>query len=459
MRTLPRVLGALLLPCVAGSLSAREFEPRVTASAIYSDNATRSNTEQVSDTALNTLLGLRVLQEGSRFSIDADVAAVHREYVNDRLDSETLPSGYLNALATLVPEKLTWSIADNLGQISSEPFDALSSEDRQNANFFSTGPDLLLPFAGRNRFELRMRYGLTNYERAVIDDSRYGGEAGVGRVLSGGSIISAVYGYEKVDYDLEILPSIERDQAFLRYAVQSSRTALVAELGTESAKMQGGDKDNNEHVLLGVQRRLTRRLSFNAEYRHGFSDAAESFRADLQDNFTAGADQDVQTVAGPFSTDEAYLMLVRSAGRTLLAWEAVYNEDDYRNSSVLDRRVTGTDLIADYRLSSRVTLALRGRWAKEKFVNTGLENTRTEASVGLNKQLSRSLQVLAAYRRSRGAGDLPEDHFSENRVTLSINYAAEGSRARLFDEEANFRFYQRPQRDVTEESDSNDERP
>jgi hypothetical protein len=457
MRTLSRALGVVLLCCTAGPLTAREFEPRVNASAIYTDNANRSSTDPISDTALSTLVGLRVLEAGGLLSIDADVAAVHREYLEGNLDSETLPSGYVDMSAALVPQRVTWQLQDNVGQISTEPFDVLSADDRQNANFFSTGPDVLVPFGGRNTIDFRGRYGITNYERSPIDDKRYGGELGVGRALSDRSTIAAVYGYENINYDFELFPTIERDQKFLRYSGRTARTELVAELGSESVRVNSGPRDSSAHFLLALQRRLSRRVTFSAEYKHGFSDAAESFRADSQDNFTAGNAQDVQTVAGPFKTDEAYVTLVRNAGRMLIAWEAVLNNDKYEATSALDRRLVGTDVVIDYRLSSRMSLASRGRWQKEDLVNTGLKNTRTEISLGLNEQMSRSLQLTFAVRRLGGTGDLTTDHFKENRVTLGINFVGGSPRQRLFDADTQFRFYQRPGKPIGEATPAEDD--
>jgi len=45
-------------------------------------------------------------------------------------------------------------LEDNLGQISTQVFDGLAALDRQNVNFASAGPDLLLPLGSRNQLGL-----------------------------------------------------------------------------------------------------------------------------------------------------------------------------------------------------------------------------------------------------------------------------------------------------------------
>jgi hypothetical protein len=167
----------------------------------------------------------------------------------------------------------------------------------------------------------------------------------------------------------------------------------------------------------------------------------------------------VQTVAGPFKTDEAYLTLQRNAGRAQLAWEALFSSDKYETTPDRNRRVVGSDLVLDYRLSSRLSLASRARWVQEKLINMDSQNNRSELSVGLNQQLSRSLQLVFAVRRVRGAGDGLTDRFSENRVTVGMNFIGQSDRRRIFDADSQFRFYQRPGREVPENTNATGDQP
>jgi hypothetical protein len=441
------VYGAwMILALAAGAATAQEISPRVTLEAIHSDNTQNSHTAPIDATALDALAGVRVDRTGPQLDLDLDFSVLHRSYFPNKLSSETLPSGNGVLRAAFVPERLTWVASDNVGQISSQPF-ALKATDRQNVNVFSTGPDLDLPLAGRNRLELRLRYGLATYQTSNIDSHRYGGEFGFGHSLSESSTLSVNYGAQKVDYQQNALyPSIDTDKLFLRYALESARTFLAADGGSESVRVAGGERKTTPHLLLVLERRVSPRLTLNAEYEHRYSDVAENLRADLLDNFRRGGDQNVQALAAPFKSDRGYVMLVRSAARIQLAWEVTGNRERYPFLTALNRDIYGSDVAVDYQLSPRWTAVGRLRWEREMFPNTDLSDSRFRLSLGLTRQLSRSLQTVLAVQRVKGTGSVAANEFSENRVTLSINYLPRGMRARVFEPNAQFRLYEQPRR-------------
>ena len=427
---------------------APEIELRATAAAIYSDNVAHAATNPLSDTVLDALAGVRVDHIGPRLSADIDLSVAELDYLRGTSSSQTLPAGHVNVIGVMVPERFTWMVRDDVGQISNEPLNALDSLDRQNVNLLSTGPDVFLPLSTRNSLELQARYGTTNYQYTNIDSARYNGEVGLVRTLASNSTLALVQDYEKIDYKVSGIPSVDLAPSFLRYTLEARRTYFVAEGGSEWLRTDLG-KRRTPHALLTLQRLISTRLTLNAEYQHGFSDAGDAFLESVTNRFTNGTYQNVQAVAGPFESDSAYAMLIRGAGRMLIAAEVTWNRENYQSNVALDRRVAGADLVVDYRLSSRLTLAGKARWRRETFPETGLADSGSEVSVGLNRQLTPYLQLAATYLRGHGAGNIILDRFTEDRVTLALIYASSSSRDRIFDPGAQFRFYQRPMRELS----------
>jgi hypothetical protein len=427
-----------------------ELDPRAAVAVTYSDNLQRSSSDELKGAIADALIGVRVLHASPWLDIDGDVRDLHREFLHRTLASENLPSGYLNLIGNIVPQRLAWTAQDNVGQVSSQLLDALDTADRQTINVLSTGPDLLLPLPGRNHLNLNGRYGTSSYSRSNIDSRRYDAGLALSHELLRTASLSLNYVYRRINYKEDRLyPSNTVAVAFLGYSVETFRTYLVAEIGAESLRVgAAGERSNTPHIRLALQRRLSPWWTLNVEYGRGFSDTAGNFRSDSRDNFRTGSSQNVQVVASSFKSDQAYVMLLRSGGRTLAAWEVTWSKESYDTAPALNRHITGADLVLDYRLSPQLTLAARGRWTREQAAMLGRSVSGFEASVGLNEQLTRRLQVAIRVLHGGGAMGVTSQRFREKRATLAISYTSRPSRReRLFDPGAQFRLYERPVRE------------
>lgn len=449
MRILAACLYTIFAVCARTAL-AQEFEPQATLAGIYSDNPAHSNANSPTQVVGSAQAGLHLLHQGSRLFLDAEASVLRREFLRGNVSGETLPQAFVEAVAELVPDRLSWRVEDNLGQIASQPFDVLVSPGRENANVFSTGPDLVLPIGVRNRLEVSGRYGTATYSGSNIDSNRYEGEVGFAHLLSESSSFSAQFEDQRTDYrETGVFPSVEERRPFLRYTHDSGRTYLVTEAGAEYLRTGGRAGPVTAHGLLVLQRRLSSRLTLNVEFRHGFADAAQTFRSDARSPFGTGSNQPVQALASPFKEDTGYVMLLRSAGRTLLAAQVFGSREQYTADAARNRSLIGSDLVFDYRLAAALSLAGRVRYIREQFQQAQVSDHRVEASLGLNYQFARSLQVAVSYLRSSGGGDRPTDRFGENRALIALSYipGLTRGRGRLFDPGAQFRFYERPVRD------------
>ncbi len=447
MRSMWGVGICLLTALGAVTATAQEIEPRASISMEYSDNPFRTSSSAARSAAvLDGLVGLNIFHDGTLLYADVDASESRYQYLSGGVPSETLPNGYATIVANLVRDLFTWSVRDNIGQISDEPLDALAADNRQTVNVFSTGPDLLLPIGDRNHFVANLRYGTSTFNGSNIDSSLYDGQAGLARDLTPDSRISANYSYRKTLFeDDQVYPAIEVEVPFLRYSVETARTKLVAEGGWESMRFGTAGSARTPHALLSLERRLSPRLTLEAEYTHTYSDAAQNFVVNSRNAFTAGTDQNVQALAAPFKMDSGYLMLSRTAGRTLLSFEVTGEHDKYDAAPIADRHSYGADLAADYRVSSLITADVRVGWFRENFPATQQQDSWTEGSLALVRQLGESLRVSVEVLRAQGTGSLAGNRFKEDRALLTISYdPAAARRLRLFDPVAPFRYYEQP---------------
>jgi hypothetical protein len=425
------------------------FTPRAAVAAIWSDNPLRSQTSPGSAAIADATVGVRLLKNDPHFDINADVSVLQRRFLSGGQGSQTLPSGnvYLNGI--IVPERLSFTVEDNLGQISTQPFDVLNAADRQTVNFLSFGPDLHLAFDTRDSLILNARYGATNYGHSDINSKRYSGELGFAHIMSAGSTIAAIYRYERIQYqNSDLFPPAEKDVGFLRYTASSFRTYFVLEGGEESIKLgNAGERKNSPHATIVLQRRISPLTTFNAEFSHTYSDASQALRTDVRDTFNTGNNQNVQAVAEPFTVDGGYLMLLRTSVRSSMAWQVTWSREQYSQNTMLDRKLLGSDFVFDRRLSSLWTLAAQVRWTDVRY--TGLSNRTNvlDASVGITRILGRSVQAGLVYERGHGGSDIAINRFKENRVTLLLSYSPGGFKSQVFDPVSEFRYYERPTRE------------
>jgi hypothetical protein len=414
--------------------------------AVYSDNLEHTTSNPTTGAALDALAGVNVRHAGT-FSLNADISALYREYVGVNLPGQLLPSVNATGTAVAIPERLFFTAQDTLGQISTQAFDALSDSTRQNSNFFTFGPEFLLPLGDRNVLRTDLEYGRSTFQDSNIGNSRYSGDIGLGRMVGESSTLSVNYRYEQIDYVYsDLYPRVTDEVAYLRYSVEGSRTYLAAEAGRDDVKVEAENENRTApHILLALQRRLTPLMTLTAEYNHGTSDASETLRADSQNGFNTGNTLDVQAVAQPFTVDRAYVMLLRTGPFGTVAVQATTERDKYEQDTLLNRTERGADLIIDHRLAPLWTLAGSARWQHGKYDNTGVLDDRLLFSLGLTRQISSSFQAALVVEHNRGTGlDSTTGSYTENRVTLLLHYSPQRLASQVFDPVNQFRYYQRP---------------
>jgi hypothetical protein len=440
----------LLLVAVAADAvfaAGGEVTPYGSVAGVYSDNPDYGHSSTNSATAIDALAGLRV-RRGGTVSTNADVSLLYRDYVHGPFASELLPAA--NALVTInaVPDRFWLTAEDNLGQISTQVFDALANAERQNVNFASVGPDLLLPLPARNQLGLQARYGRVTYQHSNFDNDRYSGRLGLAHLLGEYSQISAVYDYQRIEYVLkDLYPRIDRDASFLRFSGETLRSFLELEGGVDGIKVgTAGQRHTAPHASLALQRRISSRTTLNAEYSHGYSDAGDTLRNDIRRGANPGGSLNVQPISEPFTADAGDLVLLRNGARGVAQLRANWSQERYRQNIQLDRRVHGAEFAIDYRLSPLWMLAVKAGWQRQEYLNTDVHNDRLLGNVGLTRQLGRSLQAGLVVTRTHSTGNFDTDIFTENRVSLIVSYSPEGLNSRIFDPVTEFRYFERPMR-------------
>ncbi len=171
-------VGALARPDAAVA----EVDLVVELTAGYTDNLLRQPEGQDDVPASLGLTGTWV-ETTRHLSADVEGRVDGFKYFNDTFDDEVL--GQLDGSLTwwAVPERLAWVVEDVYGQVAMDPFEPISPENRENTNFFSTGPDWYIDFGDRMRAYLGGRFGSVRYEITDTDSERLVGIVGIDRAV------------------------------------------------------------------------------------------------------------------------------------------------------------------------------------------------------------------------------------------------------------------------------------
>jgi hypothetical protein len=413
------LLGGSALPAFAANIA---YEG--TLGAGHSDNIRRADNNKEDENIASVGVRFSVDERTPRLQADAVGNFSYAEYLEDTFDSELLGNFAGNATFGIVPQRIEWVVSDNYGQVLSDPFTPATPDNRENINYFATGPDLTAAFGSNNRLRLSSRYALTTYEDSPLDSDSKSAELAYLRLLSSASTASLHARAQQIEYDEAGLGAdYDQYEAFGRYDVTGARTALTMDLGyTEMDRDSEADSDAGLLLRLEAARRVS--ASSTATLRAGreFANSGAAFAASQ-----SGAPVGLDSAPGrqtpqPFTNTYVAAGWNFLRGRTGFSVNAGWSDQSYEESIELDQ--TLTTLTAAYRrdLSARTSITLNAAYISGDFETQGdYDDINGRASFAW--QLSRAVSVAATAAHFRRSGDVLAGDYSENQVWLSISYA------------------------------------
>lgn len=404
-----------------------EFSFSLRAGATYSDNITRAAVDEESETSFD--LGVRMgfaRDEGRLWSnLAADLE--YRTYNHETYEDEVV--GGLDGILTywFVPERFSWIVQDNFGQTFTDPRAVETPDNRQNTNYFSTGPDVLLPLGGRTALLLRARFSDAAYERTDTDNQRLSGTLGLERQLGPRTSVSLNGTAERVEYEDEALNSnYDRQSAYVGFEAEGARTALGLQAGY-TALHDFGDTTDGPLLDLSVSRRLTSRSMLALNAGTHLTDTANAFRRDQSLRGVILGSEDTIVSHDPFQSDFATLAWTLERARSTIRLAADWRAEDHERDVALDRESLGARLTVSRQLRSTLSAALHGAWQHEDFDESGIDFDEWSAGVGFGWSFARNLAISLRGDHIEGSGDTPLGaglrDYTENRVSVAVTFA------------------------------------
>ena len=405
----------------------------VTVGATRSDNIELTSEDETAGTIGEVGVNLLYSQESRRLQSNVDLNAAYQHYFDGDFDDEVI--GGLNGMAVLalVPERFEWFVQDNFGQTRLDPRLAETPNNRENFNYFTTGPDVTLRFGQRTSLRLSGRYSLTSGETATFDGDRYSATLALIRRLSGATAVSLNVRGERLEYDAAepdaaaFSSEYDRHEAFVRYEIDDTRTQLGLDLGYTAIDGQG-DTSSGLLARLSLGRQTSTSTSVRLNLGTEFSDAGNAFRATQDLDGVSVDPETVLATSDAFKRHFANLGWAFERNRTSFGVNGEYSQEDYEQAVELNRSVAHYAVYVGRQLSPGLRLRLEARYFTEDFDTSAISTDELQGIAALNWNVGRTLawRLQYDYRDRQGSG--LSDEYTENRLSLFVSWAPLGRR-------------------------------
>jgi hypothetical protein len=424
--------GFAVVACKASTSHAADFAYEARLAAGYSDNIRRVPANEESETIASAGLRFSLDQVSTRIQAHSVADLAYFDYLDDTYDAELIGNLAAGLRFDIVEERFEWVVDDNFGQVQSDPFTPVTPDNRENINYFSTGPGFIFPIGQQNYVRLDGRYSIVSYEESPLDSDSLSAQLGIGHSFSSASKVSLNARREEIDFkDDEILgqpvlggsPDYEQTEAFLQYEGEGARTQLTIDAGYTEITRENANSEDGLLFRLEASRRLSGAslalLRAGREFANSgtaFANAQESGSISL--SAVPGRQSEV-----PFVHDYASLGWSFSRNRTSIGLGIGWSEDSYEEivgTPSLNQTLVSVDAQFGRQVTSRLTLQLQARYGQGDFEN-GPDYEELTSSAGLTFQISRRVSLNVMYDYYDRQSDDPSEG-TENRIWLSIGY-------------------------------------
>jgi hypothetical protein len=423
------VCGSAALLLVASSLAVaqepgEQFSWSTEAGAERSDNVGRTATNEREETV--GILGLNLTLVSDRRRLDSNVAAAleYRDYVDTEFESEL--AGGLDASFgfSIIPRNFIWVLDDNYGQLAKDRQVADTPDNREQVNYFSTGPDIIIPLGPRTQFQISGRWSDTYLEETDEDNNAVMGSVALARFLSEHTTLSLNASATDTKFDEpELFAGYQTRQAFLRLDLNGTRTTLVADGGyVEYDQDDVPDTKSFTMFKFDLARKIGTRSQLRLTAGTAPSSTGETFTRD-QTVLGVGEGPDAAQAAGDlFRSDDAFLVWTTDWERTSFSASINGRREEHEQFKELDREVKRGTLAFTRELTRSLKLDLFGGYLEEERTQTGFKFDDWFAGSELGWDFAERFSLIVRLDHFVGSSEDGTRDYTENRAYLGIRY-------------------------------------
>lgn len=431
MRPLLRMTLAALLAGACHDATAWRLDYTLELGVLRSDNITLTPVDPIDETVLIPHLDFSLSENGS--TVQAAVAGVleYRNYLDGTFGSEFRGTLNGNLNWNIVPERLAWTFADNLGLYPISLRDPDVPGNLQQTNVFTTGPTLRLRLSPTMQSQTEARFIDSHAEETGAFDStrlglaqRFQWESGPTRQLT------ANLEAQDIDFDDDLVArDYRRYAAYAGYTQALSRFDLGASLGWSRLDFDRGGDVSGPLARASVDWRTTERSTFGLAFAWQYSDAVSAIAEggaafDLGlGGVGIGGEAIGADVYRERRLEASYLF---QSTRLNLASTVHAGRFRYEQQAVVlaaDRDEVGAGVNLGYLLRPLLTLGVTGEVLRRRYVDDDISDRDHRYGVYLTQQLSRHWRWRVDLSRNERHAGIGAESFDENAAYLRVAYA------------------------------------
>lgn len=421
-----RILCSTFAALLAGGAGAVDLQYGVEAGVGTTDNITRMPANGENEGIVTAGLDFRLLREGRLLNADVEMDLSWFDYRDGTYDSELLGMGRADIRLDFLPERLSWVLQDSFGQSQLNPFEVSTPDNRENINFFSTGPELRMRLGAAGTLTVYGRWSMTDFGDTGLDDERLLGGLSLGRDLSARSRLSLNLSAERVEFDNQLLGSdFDRQSASLRYASSGARTRIAIEGGvTEVHDL--GQTNSSPLVDIDISRDLSQRTVLSLRGGIRSSDAATALSVGSEGGVSFSGQPGQISTSDPFESRHASLGWRFAAPRTGFSMTAGWEEEVYETLTVLDRTRQEYEANIWRQLAPRLRLTLRAALLSNDYESTTFDDEEVQLGARLSWNIAGRLYAELDVDRYDHESSDPLQQFDEVRTFLRFAWRNTG---------------------------------
>ncbi|MGH8168713.1 MAG: outer membrane beta-barrel protein [Woeseiaceae bacterium] len=389
----------------------------------YSDNIGRQPVAAVDEVFARAGMLLDVIEDMPSRQLDIRSNLTYQWY-EDAFDSEFV--GGVDAFAefTLIEERLRWVVEEDYGQVLSDPLLPSRPDNREDVNFFSTGPIVYFPLGVRTGLEVDLEYSSVRFEEQPSDNDRGQALVSLSREVRAGSFLSLNVLGERTEFDDEVMASnnFDRYEAFVRFEGERGQNEFSADIGYTELRLQNDDNSNGLLANFSIGRRLSPLATLTFAGGSRYSDQGNIFRFMQSLSRVPGQTNDLNTTVTPFRNDFANIIYIADGERTSIDFRVGWNGEEYEDRTDLDREVVFVDFYLQRDLTRRIFTNLDLRYTSREFSDLSRSDTDFLSALLFGYRLNSAMNVTVQGGRFDRDSNAANADFTENFVFIGVNY-------------------------------------
>ncbi len=415
----------IVAPCAQAARINYEFG----LSALHSDNLSLTETNQISESVLLPQLRFGITQNSSRLQINADGGLQYLDYINDRFDDDLRGDISGRLRWNLLNDRIDFIIEDYLRNQPVSVLNSYSPSNSQQTNVFFAGPSMYLRLSERTRGQLDLRYSQSYAEQTeTFNGDRYQAAVRVAHATSEQRTYSASVEASKVTFDIsDSNADYSRYDAYFGVAQKLKRFELSADIGYTQLELTDIDRrESSPFFNTTIKWSMSSSSSLAIDGKYQFSDAALDVQTPLGglDTPILGNIGAAAPVVGPGVFKQTLINLEYQylSDTTKLTLGPRSERIRYEDGSFPDQMLEGGFIDLQYKLTPRTTLYGLATELHRSFEDLSRTDRDRLLAVGTGFQFTRHLSARLDFQHRERDSSLPTQSYSENAVTISINF-------------------------------------